>query len=102
MTWHPDEESYPDLEFKQAMQHELNDRLAQRLVDNAARVGRAYQMATLSAVTGRWDDVWKDIRRGKITPSHAQGIVDSLHGVRLISDSQHRAYHEKISALCPT
>jgi len=92
-------EPYADLEVKEQMQRELNHLVANRLIENAARVGRCYQMAVLSAVTGRWDDVWKDVRRGRITPGQAQTVVDSLLGARLISPMVAVSHREYIAQL---
>jgi hypothetical protein len=97
-------EPYADLEWKQQMQRELNQLVANRLVQNAARVGRAYQMATLSAVSGRWGAVWKDVRRKRITADHAHSIVDSLEGARLITPEMamfYRGYIEQYLKLAP-
>jgi len=99
-----DYDPYPDLEWKEQRQRELNAKVAQRLVKNAGRVGRAYQMATLSAVNGSWGAVWKDVERGRITAGQAQSIVDSLEGARLITPAMatfYRGYVEQYLKLIP-
>jgi len=93
-----DYDPYPDLEWKEQMQRELNHRVAETLVKNAGRVGRAYQMATLAAVNGGWGAVWKDVERERITAGQAQSIVDSLEGARLITPAMatfYRGYIEQ-------
>lgn len=92
-------EQYIDLEVKEQMQRELNYRVANRLVQDAAQAGRRYQMAILSAATGRWGDVWKDVRRKRITTEQAQAIVDSLKRARLIGERQVAYYKEHIECL---
>ena len=87
---------YDDLPFKEQMQRELNHRIAQHLVDEAAQFGPTYLMAMLSAVNGRWDDIMKDIRRHRITTDQAIMITDALEGARLISESVGIAKREQI------
>jgi len=99
-----DYDPYPDLEWKEQMQRELNAKVAQRLVKNASRVGRAYQMATLSAVNGSWGAVWKDVEQERITAGQAQSIVDSLEGARLVTPAMaafYRGYIEQYLKLIP-
>lgn len=72
------DEQYPDLEYKEAVQRELNERVAQCLVEEAIVEGRHFQIAMLSAVNGHWDDVAKDIYRGRITSDDARKIIDRM------------------------
>ena len=88
-------DSYEDLEVKEQMQRELNHRVAQRLVDDAEP--GAYRTAILSAVNGRWSDIWKDVRRDKITIEQARAIVDSLLGARLLAQIVADQKHEFIT-----
>ena len=78
--------TYADLEVKEQVQRELNARVAQTLVDNAAEFGTRYMMAMLSVVNGRWDDMMKDVERNKITADQAIRIIDDLEQARLIPE----------------
>ena len=71
-----------DIDARRQLQHELNDSLAQRLVEEA---GPGTKTAMLSAVNGKWHDVMKDVRRGRITYEQALQIIDALYRVRLIT-----------------
>ena len=92
------DEQYFDLEYKEAVQRELNDHVAQRLVDDATAEGRHFKTAMLSAINGYWDDVQKDIERSRITPVDAHKIIDRMLNARLLTEFQAGAYRER---LCP-
>jgi len=42
-------------------------------------------MAAMSAVTGRWDDVMKDVTRGRITQVQALALLNEFARCRLMS-----------------
>ena len=93
-------DSYEDLEVKEQMQRELNHRVAQRLIEDSEP--GAYRTAILSAVNGRWSDIWKDVRRDKITIEQARAIVDSLLGARLLVQIVADQKHEFITQYLAT
>ncbi len=67
------------------MQRVLDALVAERLVSDAVTQGRNYQNAAMSAVNGRWGDVLRDVRRGKIEKAQGLAIVQEMAAAKLIN-----------------
>jgi len=89
-----DYEPYADLEVREQLQRELKAIAANRLVQEAEP--GPYRIAVLSAVNGKWDDVMKDVRRGRITAKQAKNIIDSLFRSQLITLSLAETFKHRV------
>jgi hypothetical protein len=67
------------------MRYELDRKLRQYIVDWAQAISDKLAMAAMSAVTGRWDDVMKDVSRGRITQTQVFALLDEFMKCRLMS-----------------
>lgn len=84
-----------DENYKAEMKYELNHNLRQYVVDWAQQIGDTFSMAAYSAVNGRWDDISKDIQRGRITKDQAIMLLDKVSECRLITSRQYEWNKQK-------
>lgn len=77
------------------MRYELAMKLRQHIVDWARQTSDNLSTAAYSMVNGRWDDIPKDLYRGRITKEQAVSLLDELLKCRLITNRQHEWYSQK-------
>jgi hypothetical protein len=69
-------------------------RVINRLVEEATPGN--YRTALYSCVNGRWDDLVKDVQRGRVTRQEAQEIIEKIREARLISDAVAETMLERV------
>jgi hypothetical protein len=78
------------------LHHEIDRRVRNRLVEESTP--GPIRMAMLSCVTGRWDDLAKDVQRKRITKEQAIDIIEKIRYARLIGDNLAEAMRARIGA----
>jgi hypothetical protein len=79
------------------LRYEIDSRLRQSFVDQHSD-NRAILTLALSVVSGRFDDVVKDVRRGTVTPTVAKTLLDDAVRYNILT----RAYADLIMLRIPT
>lgn len=82
------------------IRYELDCRLRQRIVDWAQTINDKFMMAAMSAVSGRWEDVLKDIERGRITQFQALSLLEEFKKCRLMSATAYDWRKRQIKRTC--
>jgi hypothetical protein len=77
------------------LRYEIERRVRNQLVEES--VPGTYRMAMLSCMTGRWDDLIRDVQRGRVTFDQAFEIVQKIKDARLITVSIYDAMRERIT-----
>lgn len=87
-----------DEAYKAEIRYELNLNLRRHVIEWAHKSPGNFFVAAYSAVNGAWDDVLKDIRRGRITVNQAIEILDKMLECRLITQRVYNWHKQKFEA----
>jgi hypothetical protein len=90
-----------ELDMREAMLSHITAQVRQAGLEQAyawaATIpGNRYTMAVYSLVTGRYEDVIKDVRRGKLLPADAATILVKLVELRAIDQAHATIWQAKL------
>ena len=88
-----------DWDAKAALRLEMQQLARERLGEWGRTRGFRFHMAVLSLAKGAYDDLLRDLERGRITLAEAEEIVDQFVAYHVTTPAQATWYKEKFSAV---
>ena len=88
-----------DWDAKAALRLEMQEMARERLREWGRTRGFKFHMAVLSLAKGAYDDLLRDLERGRLTLAEATEIVDQFVAYGVTTPTQATWYKEKFSAV---
>jgi hypothetical protein len=81
------------------LRFELSLQMRNHVIEWSRQFQPRFFFAAYSATVGAWDDVKKDLRRGRISKKEATCLIDKMFQVKLINQSQYGFYLGQFEAI---
>ena len=85
-----------DREIATDLHHQIDKGVRSQLICDATP--GPYRNAMMSALSGRWDDLAKDVRRGTLSKAQAYMLIRTITDARLINDYASSVIRERIES----